>query len=186
MPTSASQSQLDLSGLDRLEQHVMALGNIAFEPLMATWEDLMHEDNEESALKGLDGFGFPLIPVTYRPNPNKVKPTDYTILPYNNLTSSHYRTLDGPPLAPRGAGSRIVTNFRTASAELSDGRWSVVGAWEDIFSPTGIPFLSFHFRGEGYLPIRDLRGLRPSLIEQARAALRAFMRDYLRWSKYGH
>lgn len=170
--------------MDRLERYVLSLEDIAFEPLMNAWEIILKEDNAESAMRGLDGKGLPLQPVTYRPNPNKKKPTDYRTLPFNNLTSSHYRTLSGPPLAPRGLGSRIVTNFRTASAKLSDGRWTAIGAWEDILNRFGLPFLRFHFRGEGSLPVRDLRGVRPNAVRRAREALRAFMKDYLRYDKY--
>jgi hypothetical protein len=38
----------------------------------------------------------------------------------------------------------------------------VVGAWEDVLSKQGVPFLPFHFRGEGRLPVRDIAGLRPA------------------------
>jgi len=171
--------QLDLRGLDRIERYVMGLGEIAYEPLMNEWEHILQEDNRRSAMAGLDGSGQPLQPVTYRPKP--VKRVNYTILRNNNLTSSHYRSLSGPPLAPRGERSRIVTNFRTASAELSDGRWTAIGAWEDVLSVHGVSFLRYHFTGSGNLPVRDLRGIRPNVKVEARRTLREFLLQYFRY-----
>ena len=102
--------------------------------------------------------------------------TNYTVLPNNNLTNSWYRALDGPPLAPRGRDSRIVTQFRQRHGR--DGQaWYVEGGWEDVLTVSGIPFLPFHFRGEGNLPIRDLAHVRPNLLAQARSALIVFARN---------
>ena len=72
---------------------------------MLDFRAILERDNYEGAMDGLDGFGVPLQEVTYRPDSRagSRKPINYTILANNNLTSSHYRTLDGPPLAPRGA-----------------------------------------------------------------------------------
>jgi hypothetical protein len=159
--------------LDQFIGQVNSLADADFEPLMLELELILREDNEQGALAGLDGFGMPLEPVTYRPNPNKVKPTNYTILPNNNLTSSWYRTLDGPPLAPRREESRIVTQFRTGHYR-EPGAWVAIGAWEDVLSVQGIEFLPFHFRGEGNLPVRDLAHVRPSAMRRAKEALHDF------------
>lgn len=170
--------QLDLTGLDRLERAVKSLEEISFTPLMEAWETILSDDNRRGAMAGLDGKGNPLQPVTYRPVP--VKRIDYRTLANNNLTSSHYRSLSGPPLAPRGLQSRIVTNYRTASAELSDGRWTAIGAWEDVLSTRGVSFLRYHFTGSGALPVRDLRGIRPDVRVEARRTLREFLMHYMR------
>jgi hypothetical protein len=173
--------QLELTGLDRLERAVKSLGEISYAPLMKSWEDILQEDNTRAAMAGLDGEGVRMdtyAPVTYRPK--AVKLIDYKILANNNLTSSHYRSLAGPPLAPRGMQSRIVTNYRTASAELSDGRWTAIGAWEDVLSTTGVSFLRYHFTGSGALPVRDLRGIRPDVKVEARRSLRDFLMQYMR------
>src|SRR5271166_3769125 len=124
---------VNTEGIDRLISEVKSLESIDFTPLMKEWSVLLEKDNEENALAGIDGFGIPLIEVTYRPvkeSPNYrvrkqgsvVSEDMYRILPYNNLTSSHYRTLDGPPLAPRGVHSRIIQNFRRDYG-LKDGMW---------------------------------------------------------------
>jgi hypothetical protein len=171
--------QLDLTGLDRLERAVKSLGEISYAPLMAEWETILSDDNTRSAMAGIDGKGNPLQPVTYRPK--SVRRIDYKLLSNNNLTSSHYRSLAGPPLAPRGMQSRIVTNYRTASAELSDGRWTAIGAWEDVLSTKGVSFLRYHFTGSGALPVRDLRGIRPDVRVEARRSLRDFLTQYMRY-----
>ena len=92
---------LDTGGLDRIISQLDGFKEIDFTPLMEEWRAIMEEDNEEGILAGLDGWGIPLEPVTYRPNPNKRKPTDWTIRKNDNLSSSAYRELTGPPLAPR-------------------------------------------------------------------------------------
>lgn len=170
--------QLELDGLTRITQKVKGLGEIDFVPLMKQWEDILHEDNRAGALAGLDGKGKPLAPVRYRPLASLGRIV-FTPLANNNLTASHYRSLDGPPLAPRRENSRIITNFRTSSGRLDDDSWQAVGAWEDVLSVRGLPFLRFHFKGSGRLPKRDLRGVRPSAVKRAREALRDFMRGFL-------
>jgi hypothetical protein len=175
-----ASSTVNTEGINRLIGRLRALDEIDFEPLMLEWRKILEEDNEEGARLGLDGYGVPLDAVTYRPDPKAGtrKPINYDIQNNNNLTSSHYRTLDGPPLAPRGMQSRIVTNFRTAHQR--DGKdWHALGAWEDVLSVQGIPFLGFHFRGEGNLPVRDLAHVRPGALARARQALVDFVRSIL-------
>src|SRR6202034_3051404 len=66
---------------------------------------------------------------------------------HNNLTAAEYKLLGGPPLAPRGAFSRVITNFMTDWAKLRDGLWQVTFWWEDVVSTKGVPFLRYHFEG---------------------------------------
>ena len=159
--------------LDRMIGQLVSLEHIDFEPLLLELEGILDDDNRAGAGQGLDGFGMQLEPVTYRPNPNKVKPTNYTVLTNNNLTSSWYRELEGPPLAPRDMDSRIVTNFVTSHTQ-EPGAWVVLGAWADVLSTDDVPFLPFHFRGEGNLPVRDLAHVRPSALRRAQEALHDF------------
>ncbi len=172
---------VNTEGMDRMIGRLDNLQDIDFAPLMLEWETILREDNEQSAMAGLDAAGIPLIPVTYRPDPKAGtrKPINYAILPNNNLTSSHYRTLDGPPLAPRGMESRLIENYYTRSGR--DGKnWWAGGGWPDVVSVSGIPFLPFHFTGEGHLPVRDLRGVRPTALQRARQALGDFVQRLLR------
>lgn len=171
-------SQLITTGLDRLDAKLRGLLLADWQPLLIEWRAILEEDNERGALAGLDGWGKPLAPVTYRPRVG-TDPISMAPLDYNNLRRSAYLSLSGPPLAPRGAGSRIVTNFRTAHGGDGPGRWYAQGAWEDVLSVKGTPFLPFHFRGEGRLPRRDLAHVRPSALAKARQALRDFVKRLL-------
>jgi hypothetical protein len=54
------------------------------------------------------------------------------------------------------------------------GAWVAIGAWEDVVSIEGTPFLPFHFRGEGNLPVRNLAHVRPSAMRRAKEALHDF------------
>jgi len=149
----------------------LRLSDVDFTPLMIQWRAIMEEDNREARLAGQDGWGIPLAPVTYRPNPSG-KP-NHTILANNNLTTSWYRELSGPPLLPRGIESRAITAFKTGHFHL-DNRWEAVGAWEDVLTTDGRPLLPMHFHGGGHLPIRDLRHVRPQGMARVKAALHTF------------
>lgn len=160
----------------KIEDLLQKLAGVDFGPLMEGWEKVLQVDNRRGLLAGLDGEGNPLEPVTYRPK--TVKSVDLAVLPHNNLTGSHYRSLDGPPLIPRGLGSRAVTNFRTSNGRLADGDWFAAGAWEDVLDVRGRPFLSGHFEGQGHLPKRDLRGVRPQAVAEASEGLRKFLEGF--------
>jgi hypothetical protein len=140
---------------------------------MMDFRAILERDNAEGAAEGLDGFGLPLEPVTYRPNPNKVKPTDYTIRVNDNLTSSWYRELEGPPLSPRGPYSRVTKNFRTSHMK-EPGAWVAIGGWEEFVSIAGEPILPFHREGQGNLPVRNLIHIRPRAMARAKEALHDF------------
>jgi hypothetical protein len=163
--------------LDRMIGQLVEFDSIDFEPLMMEFEAILKEDNDAAVMAGIDGFDMPLIPVTYRPDPKagtgKVRTP--STRPYNNLSTTAYKMLGGPPLAPRGMDSRIATNFRTGYVQLeSEKAWLVLWAWEDVVSVDDIAFLGFHFRGEGNLPVRNLAHLRPSTYRRCKAALHDF------------
>jgi hypothetical protein len=168
--------KVDVTPLERIVGRLvmLRLSDVDFTPLMMEWRTILEEDNREARLAGQDGWGIPLIPVTYRPDPSG-KPANHTILANNNLTSSWYRELTGPPMAPRGVESRTITNFVTSHLHLGS-QWQALGAWEDVFSPTGYPFLGAHFRGEGWLPVRNLAHVRPTAMARVRDVLSRFGR----------
>ena len=177
---------VNTDGIDRLLARVRSLESIDFSPLMEEWRGILETDNQENL--GIDGYGIPMIAVTYRPDPKagSRKPIDFTILTNDNLTSGHYRTLDGPPLSPQGAESRITTKFRTRGqgpTATGDGTWRVLGSWEDFLSVDGREILPFHADGPDHnpkLPIRDVLHVRPSAVSRARDALIAFVQGLLR------
>lgn len=107
-------------------------------------------------------------------------------LPNNNLSTSEYRLLSGPPLAPRNQFSRVITNLKTTFTSPSHGaaRWAAIGAWDEVVDVKGRPFLFDHFNGIG-VPRRDLRGVRPGGIVKAVDALRNWARLAVR-EHFGH
>jgi hypothetical protein len=176
--------------IDRLLEQIEQLEEMDFSPLMEDWRVILKRDNEENL--GIDGFGIPMVPVTYRPDPNvgKRKPINYEhIPPYDNLHSSHYRTLGGPPLSPRGSDSRVTQFFRTSweRDEPEEGDWVTMGMWEDFKSIEGLEILPIHAGKDQWgtettsdLPIRDLLHIRPSALSKAYDALVSFLNALLR------
>jgi len=187
---------------------------------MQTWMDIIQDDNRKGVMAGLDRYGDPMDPVTYRPvGEAQKKLTDAQRNTSNrrlrrgnfvgrgpaasgwnnNLTSAEYRKLGGPPLAPRGHFSRVITNlktgFTTPTAVVnvhneSPGQWQAIGYWEGVVSRDGTPFLMAHFTGATVgrnhavtLPVRDLRGVRPEGKRRARTALREWLASEIRQAK---
>lgn len=112
--------------------------------------------------------------------------------PSNNLTTSQYKRLTGPPLAPRGPGSRVISNYTVEFMPSGMNVVGVEGGWDDIVSKKGVSFLPFHFNGSGVhnsqqvfarsiagnnydLPRRNLVGLRQWGKTQARKELNAWV-----------
>jgi hypothetical protein len=206
---------LDTSGLEELIRKLRTLPKIDATPLMVSWMGVIEEDNRKGVLAGLDRFGMPMLPVTYRPKP-PAPPQGYRVTKAykkeparelehlkhrhglrrnarkgefhglgesiaglnNNLTTQQYRLLGGPPLAPRDQFSRVITNFKTTFGGPYHGNspnWYAEGAWDEVVSKKGVPFLRFHFEGIGQKR-RDLRGVRPIGIAKAMVALRNWAR----------
>jgi hypothetical protein len=190
---------VDLSGLDRILARVRRIEHPNVELLMATWQDLIVNDNRKGVLAGLDKDGQPMRPVTYRPKGptvgikaksaarfrnNQAANRRGAFLGFgphasglhNNLTTGEYEQLTGPPLAPRGAFSRVITNLVPGSEEPPAGTsvWTAYAAWIDVVTTKGVPFLPFAFR------TRDLRGVRPEGRLKARRAAVAWMSDQIR------
>ncbi len=187
---------IELKGLDRLQARFRKIQNPDARPLIKTLMDIIHDDNRRGVLAGLDKDGAPMTKVRYRPNTLRAKLTaaqrknqkpnaragDYNPGNEANLTSSEYRRLDGPPLAPRRQFSRVITNLLTDfdDSRRAQGHWEVWGYWDEVVSKKGKDFLKYHFDGEGKLPKRDLRGIRPDGRQKARDAARNWMRDQIR------
>jgi hypothetical protein len=196
-----STSTIDTSGLDRLRARLAKVANPNPVPVLETISDIMDDDNRRGILAGEDGNGNPMVMPSYRPvgkkgvrltveqrlgQTGRVKRGRYAAFGssaeglFNNLSSSSYRKLDGPPLAPRRQFSRVITNYATRYGEVRTNVWEVIGAWINVLSRKGVPFLHFHFEGAGRLLIRDLRGIRPWGMDKIRGAIRAWMVDQVR------
>jgi len=205
---------VDLSAIDRLLARLAKVGDdlwVDASGLMVSLMKIIDDDNREGVLAGLDKDGVPMAPVTYRPKPTLtiLRPTkaqENTTNArarrgamagfgpaaaglHNNLTSREYGRLAGPPLAPRGAFSRVVSNLATGYQRLDLARWEAYGYWHDVVSTGGVPFLHAHFTGAATgrdhrvgLPRRDLRGVRPDGRAEAAKAARNWALDVLRRS----
>jgi hypothetical protein len=193
---------VDTSGLDRLRARFDRIANPDPTPLLIRIADLMDEDNRKGVLAGRDGADVPLAAVTYRPVSAKTgkpvkKGAKLTVAQRlgqdpktkrgrysrvgsgvernnNNLTTAEYRLLGGPPLAPRGPFSRVITNYMQSFGQTAPRAWEVVGAWVNVLSQKGVPFLRFHFDGDGQ-KVRDLRGIRPWGMGRIRETARKWM-----------
>jgi hypothetical protein len=189
-------THLDLSGLDRLRQRLQRIANPDPTPLMTSWMKTIDDDNRQGVMAGLDKDGNLMVPVKYRPVGLKTSQIRHARrqrgafqgLGVGQPTSAEYRRMTGPPLAPRGMGSRVITNLRLRFGRLASGVWEVVGYWDQVVNRHGQRFLHYHFDGATgggrkrnvTLPRRDLRGVRPGGVEKARNALRAWMIDIIR------
>lgn len=159
--------------------------------MLLEWEQIIEADNRKGVLAGLDKDDQPMIPVTYRPRGlskravRAVKratkraraknaqrgffsgygPASQGL--HNNLPHAAYLRLLGPPLAPRGANSRVITNLFTEHRQTGQNMWEATGSWKEVVDTKGQPFLHGHFQGlytgknqSIKLPKRDLRGVR--------------------------
>lgn len=151
--------------------------------VMEEMEDVIVEDNRRGVLAGVQCDDTPMPDVTYRNGKKKRTATrkgdrfgtkvggykgpkltlGRTTIPATaangNLTTAEYQKLTGPPLAPRGDESRVIANLFTKHYQAGDV-WIAEGAWLNVVSAKGVPFLHFHFEGAGRLPKRNLAGLR--------------------------
>jgi hypothetical protein len=197
MPDPLIRFLKDLSGIARVQARLAKIADPDATPLMVRWMKIIDDDNRRGVLAGLDKDGKPMVPVTYRPAPygklGKVRKRGrggYNAGVAGNLSSREYRLLDGPPLAPRGTNSRVITNLKTRYGRTGplDMLWEAIGYWDDVVSRKGERFLHYHFDGATgggrsrtvTLPQRDLRGVRPEGRRKAMEALRAWMIDVIR------
>jgi hypothetical protein len=161
-------------------------------PLMETWESIIDEDNRKGVLEArTDWRDQPLKPVTYRPkapvrrvtarqrNHARGEVAGFGPLAsglHGNLTTAEYRALDGPPMAPRGEHSRVITNLLTQHGRdpASDYAWFAMGAWAEVVDVRGVPFLDRAFA------TRDLAGLRAWGVQEAVRELHDWVATLLR------
>jgi hypothetical protein len=195
-------AKLSTPGVQRLVWNHRALAGADPRPLLWKWATIIEEDNRRGVLAGTDKDGKPMQAVTYRPKlpKGRKRARPWTAAQQaahlagktepggNNLSSAQYRRLGGPPLAPRGPGSRVITNLQTAIGwDTAAGTGFAEGRWADVESRKGVPFLMAHFTGaqcgKGHkvkLPVRDLRGVRPLGQRRAFRALQEWGRELVK------
>lgn len=108
-----------------------------------------------------------------------------------NRSNREYRKATGPPLAPFGPGSRVISNYTVEPVVENGGNTvGVEGGWDDVVSEKGVEFLPFHFKGatsskatfatsiagnNHHLPRRNLVGLRRWGKTQAKKEIQAWI-----------
>lgn len=162
--------RLDAEITGRLRRMLDSMTNPDFSAFMQQCEIAIHEGHIRGVMAGTGGDGHKLIETSYRTSeaaPLKKSRTIRNsrfgppgITKDDNLTTAEYVKLKGPPLAPRGLGSRVIRNFASESGLDADG-WYVTAYLVGIISRKGKPFMEYHFTGAERLPRRDLRGIRP-------------------------
>lgn len=190
-------ARANFSALDDLIRKVESLTRPDPRPVLTEWEQIIVEDNEDGVLAGTDCDGRPMARVTYRPVGTKAKRLSkrqrngarnkgtghfagsgpHASGLNNNLSPAEYRQLGGPPLAPRGRNSRVITNLFTQQGRRGD-IYFASASWNQVVSQEGVEFLDAHFTGatcgKGHrvkLPIRNLCGIRPQGRAECLAAL---------------
>lgn len=182
-------------GYDVLRLGLQTIADPPMEPLMEQWERIIVEGNRRGVLQGIDGFDQPMPPLRYRNGigirARNRKSSYFGTKKYKvnigtgaNLTTREYQKLTGPRLAPRGERSRVIANLRTQHGRdpSMNYAWFAEGAWLDVVSITGYPFLEAHFdpQAGSRLPRYDLRPVRPDDMRLAEAALTDYMEDLIK------
>jgi hypothetical protein len=181
----------------QLDERLRALEQFDPAPVLDQWAPMIYEGNRRGVLAGLDGHDVAMPPLKYRTGAGKAtrkrKAGMYGTATaaktgaglfasglHDNLTRAEYEALTGPRLAPRKEQSRVIKNLEVHWHQLGDGVWEVVGAWFQVISTKGVPFLPFHFNGEGHNPKYDLRPVRPKELEWCANVLKAHVRTLFR------
>jgi hypothetical protein len=75
----------------------------------------------------------------------------------------------GPPLAPLGAQSRVVTAYEV-DVQVGTGRLSFIAGWPSL------PWMEYHHTGTARMPRRDPYGFTAKTLEDIRTLLREHYR----------
>lgn len=137
--------QLRVSGdsFDDIIRFLDATSTPDLMPLAQEIGEIMVEGNRVGLLAGTDLFGDRMADL-------------------EESTIERGRGGDGPPLVPRGAGSRAISDFQARYEEIPGGV-RIIGEWP------GTPFIRFHSdgfvvhtrHGSKAVPPRDPVGIRP-------------------------
>jgi hypothetical protein len=133
-----------LEGLQETDRELAALRDFKVDLGGAAAEvvSALQDANRRARLAGLDAAGNPLAP-----------------LAESTLKQKHGRS-DDTPLAPHGAGSRVVTNYVVVPEVAGDTLRFSTG-W------VGMPWLAAVARGGRGGPARDIVGLPPGGLDEA-------------------
>ena len=180
--------KVDTRAIDRAMKRLRAvaqIGKAELTPLLEQWEDVIVEDNRKGVLAGRDKDDQPMAPVTYRTGAVKTKVNARSGGKFGsvagsfkggsngNLSPAQYRRLTGPPTAPRGEDSRVITNLVTRHGRRG-AIYFAEGKWDNVVDAHGKPFLAYMFKR------RNLKGVRPWGRAKAKALALAFIRDLIK------
>lgn len=144
--------QWPASATARLDARLEVIKGRGSESFMDQAEALIKQGNADDRLRGVDRYGRPLVPL-------------------KSARKGRYKGATGPPLAPFGSSSRVVSRFVTRRGRRGGDRFVEAG-WSDVLSKQGRPFLQFHIRGSSPMPRRDIAGLSPQTWARIRDAFR--------------
>ena len=129
--------------LERLSDIARRAGDLT--PLREPIRRILWEGNRDRALAGTDAEGRAFAPLA--------------------ASTLKHRDGSGPPQAPHGAGSRVVTDY-VVDVQAGPGRLSFTGSWP------GLAWMIYHIRGTRRMPRRDPLGFTRSTLDRARTLLR--------------
>jgi hypothetical protein len=109
---------------------------------------VLKRGNADDRQAGIDRFGKPLAPLAASTLKKRSR---------GGLLGGG----SGPPLAPRGWGSRVVTNFVVTSYSTLGRRVFECG-WTGMLTKKGRPWLPYHILGKGFNPVRNIAGASPT------------------------
>ena len=148
-------------GLGPLIDYLGDLADMDIRPLAEAAKIVAIEDNARARVAGVDKDGEEMDPLS-----RKAKDGLRRSLRPSELAR---RGGDGPPLAPRGAGSRIVTDYHVEVIPQPGGAVLVQGSWPNL------PWLKFHLKGGPIMPRRDVAGITPRGMDEIAETTRAFL-----------
>jgi hypothetical protein len=201
-----STARITWDGFDDLYRRIGELADPDAAPLMEEWTKVLVEGNRKGVLAGLDGNDVPMPPLTYRGGEGFAEAKSRRGWPFGlkrdyrtgwekripglqNSTTSEYKKMTGPRLAPQYARSRVIQNLEPGYGRdaSQDYVWFAEAVWFDVVSEKGYHFLPVHFdglragRGAGFtMPQYDLRPVRPADRELAKAEMIAWAKDLVR------
>lgn len=136
-------------------RHLRALADLR--PVGNVIAELMLDDVQSARLEGVDRDGDAMVPIA------------------ESTRNDRRRGGDGPPLAPKGGGSRVVSGFKVDVNTPTPYQCVVVGSWPGLY------WLKYHRTGGSkagtnwVLPRRDPVGVRPMtrtlILDAARRAM---------------
>lgn len=131
---------------NRISELARRCGDLS--PIAGDVRAILTEGNKRRALAGIDFMGRPYAPLA---------PSTWAS-----------RKGSGPPLAPRSAQSRVVTDY-TVQVTADPGRLTFAASWPDV------PFMEYHIHGTRRMPRRDPLGFADTELYQVRHLMAGYV-----------